>query len=73
MALTTYQSTVTITSQALKLEAYRRAVILLDHAPRFSVDVLRIQYMPGTQRIEIDVSNPLPAGQLDHLGLEGPI
>lgn len=66
----TYKSLVPITNAARKLEAYARARMLFDHAPTLGFDVLRVQYMVGTQFIEVDTSGAIPAEQLDHLGLQ---
>lgn len=69
----TYKSIVPITTQARKEAAYARASDLFSHALVFGIDVTRVQYMPATQFIEVDTTGTIPAGQLDHLGLQGPV
>ena len=70
MARTTYRSLVPINTPARKEAAYQRAADLLHHALVFGVDVLRIEYMSGTQRIEVDLSDPIATAQATHLGIE---
>lgn len=69
----TYRSLVPITNASRKAAAYAKAGDLLSHALVFGIDVTRIQYMPATQFIEVDTVGAIPTGQLDHLGLQGPV
>jgi hypothetical protein len=70
LATTTYKSIVPITTPARKAAAYEKVIDLFGHARALAVDVLRVQYMPATTFIEVDVTDPLPAAQLEHLGLQ---
>lgn len=71
MALTTYRSKVAVTAQN-KRAAYASIQYLLDHILSFGVDLLRIERM-ADGFIEIDFTNPIPVGQVDHLNLQGPV
>ncbi len=71
MALTTYRSRVVVTAQN-KRAAYASIQYLLEHILSFGVDLLRIERMPDGF-IEADFTNPLPASQVDHLNLTGPV
>jgi hypothetical protein len=70
MALTTYRSLVPITTQARKVTAYERLAEMAGHAIPLGVDILRVQYMAGSQYIEVDLSAAIAAAQATHLGLE---
>ncbi len=69
----TYRSIVPITTQAREDEAYARASDLFGHARPLGYRVTRVQYMPATQLIEVDTIGAIPAAQLTHLGLLGPV
>jgi hypothetical protein len=70
MALTTYRSLVPITTPARKAAAYEHLREMADHAIPLGVDILRVQYMAGSQYIEVDLSAAISAAQATHLGLE---
>ena len=72
MALTTYRSQVAITTLNLRKIAYQKLVILIDHLHPFNLNLLRVELMPDNF-VEVDLNNPLPVDQIDHLGLTGPV
>lgn len=67
----TYQSIVPINTQARKLAAYEKLSLLIQHLQFLGVDMTRVELMPSL-RVEVDVTGPIAANQLDHFSLEEP-
>lgn len=70
MALTTYRTLAQITTEARKRAAYEKCELLFTHALALGIDVRRIEFMSGTQHIEVDFSDSISTAQATHLGLE---
>lgn len=68
MALTTYRSKQAVTLQT-RDEAYDLLARLLRHLHPLNLNLLRVELVAGNF-VEIDLNNPLPANQLDHLHVE---
>lgn len=64
-----YRSTATVTAQNRKA-AYHELGVFLAHLDPLNVNLSSITYNATTQRIEIVTFNAIPAGQLEHLGIE---
>ena len=65
-----YRSIATVTAQNRKA-AYEALGVFLAHLHPLNVNLSSITYNATTQRIDIVTFNAIPAGQLEHLGIEG--
>lgn len=65
-----YRSIATVTAQNRKA-AYEALGVFLAHLHPLDVNLSSITYNATTQRIDIVTFNAIPAGQLEHLGIEG--
>jgi aspartate carbamoyltransferase regulatory subunit len=67
MAQTAYTTPI-ITAQTRK-RAYAQLGLLIDHIPHYQgIDIVSI-VRNGDNSVTITLTNPIPADQLDHLGL----
>lgn len=64
-----YRSLATVTAQN-RAAAYEALGVSLRHLDPLNVNLSSITYNAGTQRIDVVTFNPIPAGQLAHLGIE---
>lgn len=69
MATTVYRSKAQVTL-ANREAAYEKAAHCLLHLHALNLNLLSMVYDAPTQRVVVTLNNPLPLGQLDHLGLE---
>ena len=74
MAIATYNSKGPVTLATRDL-AYEKLALLmdhLDHAFGRQIDLVSVTVNPD-HTITVVLTGPLPAGQVDHLGLVGPV
>lgn len=67
MAQTTYTTTTAVTLATRRI-AYQRIAELFMHLDAFNLNVLAI-VLNADHTVSITLNNPLPAGQLQHLGV----
>lgn len=71
MAQTVYRSKVAVT-MANRSAAYEAAASLMVHLDRLGLNLISL-VRDANNFIVVTLNAPLPAGQVDHLGLEGPV
>lgn len=69
MAQTTYVSKQAVTTLAARKVAYERVADLFLHLHGFNLNFVSLS-VRADSRLELVLNNPLPASQLDHLGVE---
>lgn len=70
--MATYRSKVAITTAVRRRAAYEAIAQILDHIQTWGVHMTRIQLMPDNF-VEVDFTATIPANQVDHLNLTGPV
>ena len=65
-----YRSIATVTAQNRRA-AYQAVAEFFLHLDALGVNLSSLAYNGTTQKIDIVTFNPIPAGQLAHLGIEG--
>lgn len=68
----TYRSKIAITTATQRRAVYRTINEILEHIQTWGVHMTRIQLM-ATNFVEVDFTGNIPANQVDHLNLTGPI
>lgn len=71
MAQTTYVSKVAVTMQTRAI-AYERLSLLLQHLEPLNLNLVSV-VRRADNFVEVTLNNPLPANQIDHLGLQEPV
>jgi hypothetical protein len=65
----TYRSIATVNAQNRKV-AYEALGVFIAHLDPLNVNLSSITYNATTKRIDVVTFNAIPAGQLEHLGIE---
>ena len=65
-----YRSLATVTAQN-RAAVYQGVAEFFQHLDALNVNLSSLTYNATTQRIDIVTFNAIPAGQLEHLGIEG--
>jgi hypothetical protein len=65
----TYRSLAIVTAQNRKV-AYEALGVFIAHLEPMGVNLSSIAYNATTKRIDVVTFNAIPAGQLEHLGIE---
>lgn len=64
-----YRSLATVTAQNRKA-AYEALALFIQHLDPLGVNLSSITYNATTRRVDVVTFNAIPAGQLEHLGIE---
>lgn len=69
MAQTTYTRVLPNLTRATREVVYEKLAAVLSHLPNLDVDLLSISLDVPTRTLTVTLTNPVPADQLEHLGL----